>query len=257
MQIDSVGHCGNYVAEAVSGSRSRRQGARPRPHGVVRGPRGSAPVARSRASAPAGRSRSPSRDALTAGGSRRPAADRPASSPNTGRPAPWRGDSRLSIPREPRGLHRRGARGRTAGRPRGDAPLVHRGEARRLPPEAARRIAEALGRDAGHVSFAGRKDAKAVTRQTMCIEHVTPDALLAVELERIRIKDPVRCRTSSGSVSSGGIGSICASPGSMGPRRATVWRSGSRSSRAAAFRTPTESSASVLRATAGAWGTRS
>ena len=62
-------------------------------------------------------------------------------------------------------------------------------------PEAARRIAEALGRDAGHVSFAGRKDAKAVTRQTMCIEHVTPDALLAVELERIRIKDPVRCRT--------------------------------------------------------------
>lgn len=62
-------------------------------------------------------------------------------------------------------------------------------------PEAARRIAEALGRDGGDVSFAGRKDAKAVTRQTMCIEHVTPDALLAAELERIRIKDPVRCRT--------------------------------------------------------------
>lgn len=62
-------------------------------------------------------------------------------------------------------------------------------------PEAARRIARALGRDAGHVSFAGRKDAKAVTRQTMCIEHVTADDLLGLDLERIRIKDPLRCRT--------------------------------------------------------------
>lgn len=62
-------------------------------------------------------------------------------------------------------------------------------------PEAARRIAQALGRDGGAVSFAGRKDAKAITRQTMCVEHVTSDALLAVDLERIRIEDPVRCRT--------------------------------------------------------------
>lgn len=62
-------------------------------------------------------------------------------------------------------------------------------------PAAARRIAAALGKEGSAVSFAGRKDAKAVTRQTMSVEHVKPDALLGLELERIQIRDPRRCRS--------------------------------------------------------------
>lgn len=61
-------------------------------------------------------------------------------------------------------------------------------------PEAARRIAKGLGRDASEVSFAGRKDAKAVTRQRMSLEHVDAEALLALDLPDIHLKDPVRCR---------------------------------------------------------------
>ncbi|MEM9803131.1 MAG: tRNA pseudouridine(13) synthase TruD [Planctomycetota bacterium] len=61
-------------------------------------------------------------------------------------------------------------------------------------PEAARRIARALGRAPAEVHFAGRKDAVAVTRQRMSIEHVDPDALLALDLAGIRIRDPLRCR---------------------------------------------------------------
>ncbi|MEM6572304.1 MAG: tRNA pseudouridine(13) synthase TruD [Planctomycetota bacterium] len=61
-------------------------------------------------------------------------------------------------------------------------------------PEAARRIARALGRPPADVAFAGRKDAVAVTRQRMSIEHVDVDALLALDVEGLCIRDPLRCR---------------------------------------------------------------
>ena len=61
-------------------------------------------------------------------------------------------------------------------------------------PAAARRIARALGRRGGEVSFAGRKDAVAVTRQRMSVEHVEPEALLGLEVEGLRLSDPRRQR---------------------------------------------------------------
>ena len=61
-------------------------------------------------------------------------------------------------------------------------------------PAAARRIARALGRRGGEVSFAGRKDAVAVTRQRMSAEHVEPEALLGLEVEGLRLSDPRRQR---------------------------------------------------------------
>ncbi|MEL6906403.1 MAG: tRNA pseudouridine(13) synthase TruD, partial [Planctomycetota bacterium] len=62
-------------------------------------------------------------------------------------------------------------------------------------PEAARRIARALGLPPVAVGFAGRKDARAITRQRMSVEHVEPDALLAVDVPGIRIRDVQRART--------------------------------------------------------------
>ena len=62
-------------------------------------------------------------------------------------------------------------------------------------PIAASRIARALGRSPESVGLAGRKDARAVTRQRMSIEHVTPDDLLALDLPGIRVRDPFRNRT--------------------------------------------------------------
>lgn len=59
-------------------------------------------------------------------------------------------------------------------------------------PEAARRVARALGRDARDVAFAGRKDAVAVTTQRMSIEHVDPGALETLELHGISVSEPVR-----------------------------------------------------------------
>ena len=59
-------------------------------------------------------------------------------------------------------------------------------------PEAARRIARAVQRDPRDVSFAGRKDASAITTQRMSLEHVDPDALVALEADGIRVSDPVR-----------------------------------------------------------------
>jgi len=61
-------------------------------------------------------------------------------------------------------------------------------------PAAARRIARALGRRGGDVSFAGRKDAVAWTRQRMSVEHVDPDALMALELEGVSVSEPRRQR---------------------------------------------------------------
>lgn len=60
---------------------------------------------------------------------------------------------------------------------------------------AAARIARALGRSPESVGFAGRKDARAVTRQRMSLEHVTPDDLLALDLPGIRVRDPFRNRS--------------------------------------------------------------
>ena len=59
-------------------------------------------------------------------------------------------------------------------------------------PEAARRIARALDRNPRDVSFAGRKDAVAVTTQRMSLEHVDPEELTALDLDEIRISEPVR-----------------------------------------------------------------
>lgn len=52
---------------------------------------------------------------------------------------------------------------------------------------AIRRIAAATGRRESDVGYAGRKDAQAVTRQTLSVEHVEPDALRALALPRIKI----------------------------------------------------------------------
>ncbi len=59
-------------------------------------------------------------------------------------------------------------------------------------PAAARRIAKALGRRGGDVSFAGRKDAVAITRQRMSVEHVDVDALMGLELDGLTISAPRR-----------------------------------------------------------------
>ena len=61
-------------------------------------------------------------------------------------------------------------------------------------PAAARRIAKALGRRGGDVSFAGRKDAVAITRQRMSVEHVDPERLLELEIEGVRVSRPRRHR---------------------------------------------------------------
>ena len=61
-------------------------------------------------------------------------------------------------------------------------------------PDATRRLARALGRQPQEIAFAGRKDAVAVTRQRMSIEHVEFDDLLAVQLDGIQIRSPYRCR---------------------------------------------------------------
>jgi tRNA pseudouridine13 synthase len=61
-------------------------------------------------------------------------------------------------------------------------------------PDATRRLARALQRQPQEIAFAGRKDAVAVTRQRMSLEHVTLDELLAVELDGIQIRNPYRCR---------------------------------------------------------------
>ncbi len=61
-------------------------------------------------------------------------------------------------------------------------------------PAAARRIAKALGRRGGDVSFAGRKDAVAMTRQRMSVEHVDVKQLMALEIEGLSLSAPRRHR---------------------------------------------------------------
>lgn len=61
-------------------------------------------------------------------------------------------------------------------------------------PDATRRLGRALNRQPQDIAFAGRKDAVAVTRQRMSIEHVSIDDLLALDLDGIQIRNPYRCR---------------------------------------------------------------
>lgn len=52
---------------------------------------------------------------------------------------------------------------------------------------AARRLAKHLGVPPASVGWAGRKDARAVTRQWLSVEHVEPERVLALELPGIRV----------------------------------------------------------------------
>ncbi len=52
---------------------------------------------------------------------------------------------------------------------------------------AVQEIARALGRKPFEIGYAGLKDADAVTRQTLSIEHVDPERVRALELSRIRV----------------------------------------------------------------------
>lgn len=53
--------------------------------------------------------------------------------------------------------------------------------------QAVAQIAKALGRAARDIGYAGLKDAEAVTRQTLSVEHIDPTKIEALELNRIRI----------------------------------------------------------------------
>ena len=59
-------------------------------------------------------------------------------------------------------------------------------------PRAASDLARALGVKPSSVGYAGMKDARAVARQWMSVEHVDPDRALALEIPRIRVLQAVR-----------------------------------------------------------------
>lgn len=59
-------------------------------------------------------------------------------------------------------------------------------------PRAASDLARALGVKPSSVGLAGMKDARAVARQWMSVEHVEPDRALALEIPRIRVLRAVR-----------------------------------------------------------------
>ncbi len=54
-------------------------------------------------------------------------------------------------------------------------------------PEAVRRFARALGKASNDIGFAGLKDASAVTRQTISVEHVAPEQVRNLQLDRVTI----------------------------------------------------------------------
>jgi tRNA pseudouridine13 synthase len=58
--------------------------------------------------------------------------------------------------------------------------------------QAVHRVARALGVAERGVGTAGRKDARAVTRQTLSVEHVAPEDVLALEVEGVRVLDARR-----------------------------------------------------------------
>ncbi len=61
-------------------------------------------------------------------------------------------------------------------------------------PDLLRLVARALEVPHGSIGYAGRKDARAVTRQTLSVEHVSPEKVLALELELegVRVLGAVR-----------------------------------------------------------------
>ncbi len=59
-------------------------------------------------------------------------------------------------------------------------------------PQATQRLARALGKNPRDVGFAGLKDAQAITRQTLSIEHVDPDVVGKLDLGGMRILDVTR-----------------------------------------------------------------
>jgi len=68
-------------------------------------------------------------------------------------------------------------------------------EKRGIPtPTAVDRFSRALGRPRRDVGYAGLKDARAVTRQTLCIEHVDPARVAALRLPDLRVLSVTRHR---------------------------------------------------------------
>ncbi len=59
-------------------------------------------------------------------------------------------------------------------------------------PRAAGDLARALGVKPSAVGYAGMKDARAITRQWMSVEHVAPERALALEVPRLRVLRAVR-----------------------------------------------------------------
>jgi len=53
--------------------------------------------------------------------------------------------------------------------------------------DTARQIADALGVSQKSIGYAGLKDARAVTKQVMSVEHIPPEKVLALELPNIKI----------------------------------------------------------------------
>ena len=60
--------------------------------------------------------------------------------------------------------------------------------------QLVRRVASALGLSPGDIGVAGLKDAQAVTRQMLSVEHRTPEQLLALELEEASVLSAERHR---------------------------------------------------------------
>ncbi len=60
--------------------------------------------------------------------------------------------------------------------------------------EAIKRIAHALNISSGAIGYAGLKDAQAVTRQTLSIDNVSPEAVTALDLAQIKILQVKRHR---------------------------------------------------------------
>lgn len=59
-------------------------------------------------------------------------------------------------------------------------------------PEAVRRIASALGVPVHSIGVAGRKDARARTRQWLSVEHIEPERLLALQLPGLAVRRAAR-----------------------------------------------------------------
>ena len=59
-------------------------------------------------------------------------------------------------------------------------------------PAAVQQIARRLGRKAHDIGFAGMKDAHAITRQMLSVEHIDPERVAALEFARLRVLSVTR-----------------------------------------------------------------